>query len=223
MEGRRRSSANKSIASVFAEIYERKWWGNPSDGPFYSGRGSSPSFGAPYSQWVNSFIAENKIQSVVDLGCGDFQIGRLLQTSQQVSYIGIDIVPSLIEHNKSRFGSASIDFRCLNIIDDQLPDADLCLIRQVLQHLSNDEISRVIAKCNKYRYLCITDEIPSSPVAVPNVDKPHGPDTRLFDNSGLFLELQPFSLSAKTVLEIEETPVTTLRTLLVNNRNSAIL
>jgi hypothetical protein len=214
----RRRCSGKSVSDVFSEIYEHKIWGHTAEGPFCSGGGSSPGLGIPSSEWVNRFISEYQLHKVVDLGCGDFQIGRLLHTSEHVRYIGIDIVPALIDHNQSRFSTPYIQFKCLNIIDDQLPDADMCLVRHVFQHLSNEQISKVLAQCKKYRYLCVTDDIPTGAGVRFNLDKPHGPDTRIYDNSGVSLEYPPFSLPTQTVLEVQETPSTTLRTVLIVNQ-----
>lgn len=82
-----------------------------------------------------------------------FRVGRLICAQCDLRYVGVDAVPDLIAYNRSRFGGPQVEFRCTNLIDDELPDGELCLIRQVLQHLSNAEISRVLAKCAKYQYV----------------------------------------------------------------------
>lgn len=43
--------------------------------------------------------------------------------------------------------------------------------------------------------MIITEHYPSpSAKIIPNKDKPHGPDTRIPDNSGVYLDLPPFNL-----------------------------
>ena len=66
-------------------------------------------------------------------------------------YAGCDVVPSLIEHLNETYGGENIEFHCRNIVEDELPDGDLCLIRQVLQHLSNREIERILNNVKKYK------------------------------------------------------------------------
>jgi SAM-dependent methyltransferase len=198
--------------------YARNLWLGSSETTFYSGARSSLEFGIPYAAWVNAFIAENNIRSVVDLGCGDFRVGQLIRTGHRVRYVGIDVVPALVEYNQSRFSTTNVTFECLDIIEDPLPDADLCLIRQVPQHLSNAEIAEVLSKCGKYPFVCVADEIPVRGGVRPNLDKPHGPDSRGEDNFGVFVEFPRFNLPAQTVLELSTAMGTTLRTMLVDNR-----
>ena len=207
------------VSDCFSEIYHTKLWGETDGEAFYSGGGSEAHFAAPYVQQVQNLIADHKIRTVVDLGCGDFRVGRQLCADCDLHYVGVDVVPALIGYNQMRFGGPRVEFRCANLIDDELPDGELCLIRQVLQHLSNAEISRVLAKCAKYQMVLVTEELFTKPGSRPNLDISHGPDNRASDNSGVFLELPPFSFKTTPLLEI---PIpgdeTVLRTVLIEPR-----
>jgi hypothetical protein len=119
-----------------------------------------------------------------------------------VNFIGVDIVSDLIAVNQSRYWDATISFKCANIIQDELPDGDLCLIRQVLQHISNAQISRVLANCSKFPYWVVTEDVYCGRRMRPNLDIMHGPDNRLHKRSGVFLDRAPFSLQTQSVLEI---------------------
>ena len=66
-------------------------------------------------------------------------------------------------------------------------------VRQVLQHLSNVQISALLPKLARYKYLIVTEHVPRGPFR-PNVDKPMGPGTRLAEASGVVLEACPFGL-----------------------------
>jgi len=44
-----------------------------------------------------------------------------------------------------------------------LPAADLYLVRQVLQHLSNEEIAKVIANLGNARRVLISEHLPAHP------------------------------------------------------------
>jgi hypothetical protein len=55
-------------------------------------------------------------------------------------YIGIDIVPSLIEHHNITYGAKEVSFAHKDITSEKLPLAQLYLVRQVFQHLSNNDI-----------------------------------------------------------------------------------
>ena len=190
------------IADAFTEIYRRKLWGQLEGEGFFSGGGSLERFAGPYAERVKAFIAERGITTVIDLGCGDFRVGQRICEGSAVRYIGVDVVPDLIARNKSKFAFNGVDFKCLNIIEDQLPVGELCLIRQVLQHLSNGEIARVLANCSKFPFLLVTEDVYSGPDMRPNLDVLHGPDNRLFRNSGVYLDLPPFNLNTEYILEI---------------------
>lgn len=203
----REKNATLSTQEIFTAIYSNNSWGGDK-GTFCSGSGSRLDVAGPYCECVKKFVSDNKINSVLDIGCGDFSVGKQLQMPN-VKYIGVDIVASLIVRNAELFGSTSIEFQCLNAIDDQLPQADLVLVRQVLQHLSNDQIAKVVAKLSSYRYVMVTEHYPAPEVKiVPNLDKPHGGDTRIPDNSAVYLNQPPFNIqNLSIILEVLAPPL----------------
>jgi glycosyltransferase involved in cell wall biosynthesis/SAM-dependent methyltransferase len=201
----RQKSCAQPVAEVFCDVYrnrQRTSTDTDTEQDLSSGPGSAIAYAQPYCDWVSSFVRDNKITRVVDLGCGDFRIGRTLTASGDFDYLGVDIVPELIANYRARFGDSKVRFECLNIIDDDLPPGELCLIRQVFQHLSNQEILFVLEKCSAYSYVLITEHVYIGEGSRPNVDKPHGPDTRVYDRSGVFLDKAPFDLPTRTVLEL---------------------
>jgi len=111
----------------------------------------------------------------------------------------------LIEQNKARFETDRIKFACLNIIDDALPDGDVCFLRQVLQHLSNNQIQKILSKLQQYQWVFLTEHYPSDNDKIkPNIDKVHGTDIRLCNNSGVYFTEPPFSLpSSKLSLVLQ--------------------
>jgi hypothetical protein len=199
----RRNYGQLTVAEAFIRTYRNKLWGKLEDDEFFSGRGSLGKFTVSYVEWVTKFITEHEIRAIVDLGCGDFRIGQdICSANPVVNYIGVDIVPELIAYNQSQFGSERISFECANIIEGELPNGELCLIRQVLQHLSNQEISSVLANCKKFPYLLVTEGVYSGGRVRPNLDISHGPDTRIYKHSGVFLDRAPFNLQTENVLEV---------------------
>lgn len=197
--------ARRSVKEVFTRIYVENRWGgggakSDSAYPFDSGAGSADEAAAPYVECVRSFIAAHDIQRVVDLGCGDFRVGRRIAQCG-VHYIGVDVVEPLIETNRARFSTDRIEFRCADIIAGELPDAELCLIREVLQHLSNAEILAILSKLKKFRWAIVTEGQPGPPGSFqPNRDKPHGGDSRGLWNSGVVLTAPPFQLPQADLL-----------------------
>lgn len=189
----------RPIKEAFTRIYQKKEWGS-GPGEFFSGPGSVDPSVPAYAEKIKKFIRGKRITTVVDLGCGDFRVGSQIQLPD-VKYIGIDVVQPLIQYNQVKYGSDDISFRCLDIIKDELPDAELCLLRQVLQHLSNEEIIQVLQNVHKYEYLVVTEVQPKPSIRiVPNKTKPHDYSTRLSNGSGIYLDCLPFNVKIAEVL-----------------------
>lgn len=195
-----------SVAEVFQTIYESGEWGEG------SGTGSRGPAASQYIEDVCSFITSHHIKSVVDLGCGDFHIGRAIIEKTSVAYTGVDVVPSLIESHSRNFPASS--FVCANLITDSLPQAELCLVRQVFQHLSNAEIEAALRNIRHYPMVLISEHVPVRPKSF-NRDKPHGPDVRAYYGSGVYPDKAPFSVPIAALWERELQPGALLRTVLV--------
>ena len=205
----RREFAAMPVQEAFRRVYAEGHWGSG----LSSGGGSDPACQAPYIQFVRDFIHEHAIETVVDLGCGDFRIGS--QIAPGVRYYGLDIVPEVIERNRKLHGSASVSFQAANILEDELPAGDLCLVRQVFQHLSNAEIRIALERLRQYRFALISEHIPTVDF-IPNIDTPHGPHTRLYENSGVVLDKAPFLWPCRVVLETAMDDGLLLRTYLIS-------
>lgn len=212
---RREVYARLSTQQAFERIYATQHWGASEDG-FCSGRGSSDVYTRGYVEVIRDFIVQREVRQVVDLGCGDFRVGRQL-LAPSLTYTGVDIVRPLVERNQLRFGAPNVSFVVRDMVREALPDGELALLRQVLQHLSNQQILQVLANCRRYRYLVVTEHLPIEGAVTPNLDKPHGPDIRLQDRSGVFLELPPFNCKTEVLTETAIGPGEVLRTVLITN------
>ncbi len=178
------------------QIYEMKLWGgNTFD--FYSGTGShDPEIVSPYLEVVISFLTSfNSPITVCDLGCGDFNVGKEL-VKYTNRYIAVDIVPNLIQYNKEKFEIKNLEFHCLDIATDSLPKGDCALIRQVLQHLSNIEIQKIVQKLADFKHIILTEHVPEGDF-IPNKDIISGQGIRLKKQSGVNLLAPPFNLEVK--------------------------
>ncbi|CAG5083188.1 class I SAM-dependent methyltransferase [Parvicella tangerina] len=192
------NSTNKKAwptRAAMQQIYELNLWGG--QGSFYSGLGShDPSLVDPYVKRVQSFLRSfEEPLEVVDLGCGDFNVGNQLVPFAK-HYDAIDIVPALIERNKQIYQATNLTFGCMDIANDELPPGDVAILRQVLQHLSNAEVKNVVTKLYQYRFVILTEHLPDGTFE-PNKDIISGQGIRLKKGSGLNLQLDPFNLKAK--------------------------
>jgi SAM-dependent methyltransferase len=187
-----------STQQIFSDIYNKSLWGGGKDinEPFFSGDGSRDNYlVSTYVTAIKDFLKSFPcLPKVVDLGCGDFYVGSKIRPLCG-SYIACDIVNELIEFNKHKYKSLNVDFRNLNLVVDQLPVGDIAFIRQVLQHLSNGEILQIIPKLlHSYKYIVVTEHLPSAESFTHNIDKATGPDIRLKSSSGVVLTSPPFNL-----------------------------
>ena len=189
--------------AVMEQIYERHLWGG-SEFDFYSGKGSHElQIVQPYIEAVTKFLkSHHKQLTVCDLGCGDFNIGKQLLPYTE-SYIAVDIVPALIERNKQQFQFEHLEFQCLDIAKNELPEADGVILRQVLQHLSNREIKTIVKKLISYNYIILTEHLPIGDF-IPNKDIITGQGIRLKQQSGVDLLTEPFNLKIKSKVVLNE-------------------
>jgi hypothetical protein len=205
------SQRGKSNRDIFSQIYERKTWGTSgeNDLPFNSGGGSvEAEVIEPYILAVQKFVSglPNRI-TAVDLGCGDFRVGSRIANLFE-KYIGCDVVEDLIVFNKAHYRELPVEFRLLDFTIEAIPPGDLLIVRQVLQHLSNEDISRFLSLIpSEVRYLLITEHLPEELHFKANLNKKTGADNRLPIKSGVVLTEEPFNLiveSEKTLLSVPQ-------------------
>ncbi|WP_066217912.1 class I SAM-dependent methyltransferase [Formosa haliotis] len=187
--------------AVMEQVYAMKLWGDNS-AEFYSGDGShNPNIVNPYISVVSEFLKSFKTPlSVCDLGCGDFNVGKTLVKLTK-KYVAIDIVEDLITHNKNNFNQTHLEFQCLDIATAPLPTADCVFLRQVLQHLSNTEIQRILEKLKDFKYIILTEHIPEGDF-IPNIDIISGQGIRLKKQSGVNILAAPFNFKIKEEQEL---------------------
>ena len=120
-----------TLDETFRRIYEDNHWGAEQR----SGAGASRGQTAMVLSELTALLRELHINVLLDVPCGDFSWMQHL-AAHEVSYIGGDIVSSVIEINNAHFGSSSRTFQVLDLTRDPLPAADLLLCRDCLVHLS---------------------------------------------------------------------------------------
>ena len=98
----------EKVEECFTKIYQRQEWGHG------SGVGARPDRTAEYRGFLQRFIIDNHVRSIVDLGCGDWQFSRHLDWTN-VRYLGIDAVAAVIERNRLEFARDNVAFRKIRI------------------------------------------------------------------------------------------------------------
>jgi SAM-dependent methyltransferase len=187
---------------IFSDIYKNRRWGTDNKSEFYSGDGSDEEYSIPYVRVISDFIEQNGVRTVVDLGCGDFRVGKRIIQLNKIKYIGVDVVEDLIRYNSETSKEGDIQFLYADIVRDTLPEGDLCLLRQVLQHLSNRDIKTILRKCKKYKHLIVTEHQPIHLTDAPNIDKEPNGSIRYYSGSGVYLDKPPYNKRIKELLNV---------------------
>lgn len=207
---KRKAFAGFNLEGVFTKIYQDKMWyfgTQPEKVGYYSGTGSYGESADSYTRLVVKLVNENHIRSIVDIGSGDFAIGKSIIDSApgSLQYFGCDIVKEVVEYNEMNYANDRVHFFHLDACVDPLPNGDLLTIRQVLQHLGNRQIMQILDKSKSYKQVLITEhQLAEGQQRVFNADKPAGPDIRLVKGSGVYLDKPPFNLNVKEVLRCRE-------------------
>jgi SAM-dependent methyltransferase len=170
---------------AFSEIYRTHKWGG-GDGYGTSGAGSTLIYTASYCKFLQNFMRDNHIQTVVDLGCGDWAFSHRINW-RGIDYKGFDVVPELILRNQKKYETEHIHFYHADGIDFDLPSADLLICKDVLQHLSNEDVAAVLKQLPKFKYCLITNDVGDNE------------QIRTGDCRGLDLTKPPFNLNGAVV------------------------
>ncbi len=146
---------NMKTNEVFTEIYKSNHW---SSSESISGKGSEIIQASTLINEVNKLIIDFKINSILDIPCGDFNWMQKVNL-ENIDYLGADIVEELINENKIKYEqSEKLKFCVLNLISDSLPKRDLIIVRDCLVHLSNVDIKNAVQniKSSGAKYLLTT-------------------------------------------------------------------
>ena len=153
--------SKEKFKTIFHCIYEHCVWGDNSIDNYNggSGGGSDLSYNlTTYIPFLKSFIVGHQIQSVADLGCGDFLCGPHIYDSLNIQYDGYDTYSKVIEYNNRAF--IDYTFHHIDIFNEwnNIKAADLCILKDVLQHWRTDDIYKFldsIALSKKFKYIII--------------------------------------------------------------------
>ena len=175
------------MSDVFTDLYAPgSMWG---DG---SGGGPDPQNAAAYVAFLYGFLAGLKPATVLDIGCGDGRIAGAINW-QGAHYIGIDVAQPALDLFRRWSGkmetAGSVEYWQADALVDPLPDADLVICREVLQHIPKSDARRIIERLRWYPQIlhcsALTNRI--------NGDVVTG------WCRGVDLSLPPFSLPVETV------------------------
>lgn len=142
--------------AVFSKIYDEGGWIHSETQESRSGLGSSVAATSGLFNEICSAMAILGAQSLVDVGCGDWN--WMSREEFSISYTGVDVVPSIIEEN-SKHSRENVNFKLCDVTKEVPPKADMALCREVLFHLSFDDAKKAIDNIKKsVKYICATSD-----------------------------------------------------------------
>jgi hypothetical protein len=176
------------FAKLFTKIYSNNEWGKG------SGYGSSRFATRKYQQYLISFMSNNGIRSVVELGCDDFQImNRVL--GENLMFTGYDVVAEVVRHNTIKYGTQSLKFKVVTDYSS-VENAQLLICKDVMQHSSVSENKEIINQVlPKYEHVLATNCVGHKKAVKLNEDIEKGSFTNID------LHQQLYNLTGEVVLE----------------------
>jgi len=147
-------NASSERARVFGQIYQNNSWQNSES---RSGPGSTLERTEALRRELPAVLARLGTRTLVDAPCGDCNWLQHVEIDLD-AYIGIDIVPELIEENRRHYSRPNWKFEVADLINDPLPPGDAILCRDSLIHLSLADIGRVLSNMQRSgaKYLLAT-------------------------------------------------------------------
>ena len=161
------NTTNNEHIDVFTRIYETNKWGSNNNNNYSGSSGSGSSLDQQkntYVPFLKSFIKEHNINSVIDLGCGDFIVGKMIYNDLDVKYYGYDAYEKVINyHNKNNMKNDKYTFTHLDFYKEKesIVGGDLCIIKDVLMHWSLDKIYNFLdymIEIKKFKYILIIND-----------------------------------------------------------------
>jgi SAM-dependent methyltransferase len=136
----RKQASSGHVEQIFVEIFESNAWQDPES---FSGRGSTIARTVAIRGELSPLLRRLGARTLLDAGCGDFNWLASVNLDK-IKYLGLDVVPDLIQGNRERYGGRLRQFEVGDITSGRLPQADVVLCRDCFIHLSFADIERAL-------------------------------------------------------------------------------
>ncbi len=148
----------RDMAGIFSQIYAHGAWVMRENQDSLSGVGSTGVATRELSTQLADFLREVGCRRLVDIGCGDFN--WMHTVAGDFDYLGMDVVPQVIEQNAARYGNERRRFVCGDAVAGPIETGDVAICREVLFHLSFRDGAKLLrnVRAAGFKYiLCTTD------------------------------------------------------------------
>lgn len=145
----------KTDKQIFTDVYKRNAWIGG------SGPGSKIENAGPFLTYLQNFIDKQKISTIVDIGCGDWELMKNIRIPDHIQYLGLDIVDEVITNNQAKYSKNNVHFKAVDSVEELSSyNGDLLIIKDVLQHWHKDKIFYAIKNIiPNFRYAIIVNSI----------------------------------------------------------------
>jgi hypothetical protein len=123
----------------------------------YSGPGSLLENTDQFVESLSKFIKDFNIKSIIDAPCGDFNFMSKVDLTD-INYLGLDISKNAIEKCNKKNNNPNIQFKVADITSEQIPYADLIIIKDLFLHLCFSDITKILnnVKLSGCKYFAVS-------------------------------------------------------------------
>ena len=173
-----------------------------------SGTGSYLKNAKPTIDLIHYTIKTYKISKIIDMGCGDWNWMQHVDLNN-IQYMGYDASDEIIQNNIKLYKKPNINFKVADIIHTIPIKADVCICRDVLFHLKNEFVLKVLKNIQKSKTKFL--------ITTCFLDVKTNKEIRHYGKAGhlgwgfreINLNVKPFNLQNKLLKYIEESAETT--------------
>ena len=186
--------SDEARRATFNRFYDDNFWG---DATSRSGPGSRVEATVAIRAGLTQLLPALSIKSMLDAACGDFWWMKEVPM-EGIDYLGWDISEGAIQFDNDHYASDSRQFVLADILNDDLPQVDLVFARDVLVHMSTDNVKKALRriKASGSKYLITTHF--QDCALTSNFDIEDG------DHRPMDLTLAPFDLPQPRWVVVEE-------------------
>jgi SAM-dependent methyltransferase len=160
----------RALRKRFGFRDSRSYWERRYQKGRTSGVGSYGRLAEFKAEILNEFVEKQKIESVIEFGCGD---GTQLTFARYPRYVGVDVAQGSVALCRTRFASdATKSFYLVSQVPENLGSFDLVLSLDVIYHLVEDEVFHIYMRSlfeRAGRYIIIYSSNKVEDSGVPHV------------------------------------------------------
>tara|TARA_Y100001938_G_C7923958_1_gene345923 strand:- start:89 stop:679 length:591 start_codon:yes stop_codon:yes gene_type:complete len=125
---------------IFTDIFKQNKWRCAESA---SGAGSTLGWTKNLRSGLPILLKGLGVETFLDVPCGDYNWAQKINWGD-IHYIGGDIVKDLIEKNIDLYDNEKTSFLQIDLSKDELPKADVILVRDCLMHMSVEDAGKCL-------------------------------------------------------------------------------